>query len=57
MVEFNVFGLERYALTWDNRVLRNLAAAAPYDVVQVLMNEEKYGGGDFQSAVHGSSRK
>jgi hypothetical protein len=45
MVEFNVFGLERYALTYDNRLLRNAAAAAPYDIVQVLMNETKYGGG------------
>ena len=45
MVEFNVFGLERYALTYDNRLLRNAAAAAPYDIVQVLMNEAKYGGG------------
>ena len=44
-VEFNIFGLERYALTYDNRVLRNVAAAAPYDVVQILLNEKKYGGG------------
>ena len=45
LVEFNIFGLERYALTYDNRLLRNAAAAAPYDIVQVLMNETKYGGG------------
>ena len=44
-VEFNIFGLERYALTYDNRTLRNTAAAAPYDVVEVLLNETKYGGG------------
>jgi hypothetical protein len=44
-VQFNIFGLERYALTYDNRALRNSAAAAPYDVVEVLMNEAKYGGG------------
>jgi IgA peptidase M64/peptidase M64-like protein len=44
-VEFNIFGLERYALTYDNRALRNTAAAAPYDVVEVLLNETKYGGG------------
>jgi hypothetical protein len=44
-VEFNIFGLERYALTYDNRALRNTAAAAPYDVVEVLLNEKKYGGG------------
>ena len=45
LVEFNIFGLERYALTYDNRLLRDAAAAAPYDIVQVLINETKYGGG------------
>ena len=44
-VEFNIFGLERYALTYNNRALRNIAAAAPYDVVEILMNDRKYGGG------------
>ncbi len=45
LVEFNIFGLERYALTYDNRRLRNAAAAAPYDIVEVLVNDERYGGG------------
>lgn len=45
LVEFNIFGLERYALTYDNRLLRDVAAGAPYDVVQVLVNDTKYGGG------------
>jgi hypothetical protein len=44
-VEFNIFGLERYALAYDNRRLRNVAAAAPYDVVHILLNDTKYGGG------------
>ena len=44
-VKFNVFGLERYALSTDNRALRDIAAAAPYDVVEILANESKYGGG------------
>lgn len=44
-VEFNVFGLERYALTYRNRALRDVAAAAPYDVVEILVNDKKYGGG------------
>ena len=44
-VEFNIFGLERYALSSDNRALREVAAAAPYDVVEILANESKYGGG------------
>jgi len=56
-VQFNVFGLERYALTYDNRALRNMAAAAPYDVVEVLVNATKYGGGGIfnqQSTVAAS---
>jgi hypothetical protein len=44
-VEFNIFGIERYALTYDNKSLRNLAASAPYDVVEILVDEKKYGGG------------
>lgn len=44
-VEFNVFGIARYALWYDNRALRNLASGAPYDIIGILMNEEKYGGG------------
>jgi hypothetical protein len=57
-VQFNVFGLERYALTYDNRALRNLAAAAPYDIVEVLINETRYGGGGVfnqQSTVAASN--
>jgi hypothetical protein len=44
-VESNIFGLERYLLTYDNRSLRDLAASAPYDVAIILTNDEKYGGG------------
>ena len=53
-VEFNVFGIERYAVSYDNRLLRDLAASAPYDVLIILMNETKYGGGgifNLQSTV------
>ena len=44
-MELNIFGLGRYALTYDNRALRNIAAAAPYDVVEILVNDTTYGGG------------
>jgi IgA Peptidase M64/Peptidase M64 N-terminus len=44
-VEFNIFGLERYALTYNNRALRNIAASSAYDVVEILLNDRKYGGG------------
>ena len=54
-VEFNIFGLERYALTYDNRALRNIAAAAPYDIVEILVNEsEVRRRRDFQPAIDGS---
>lgn len=57
-VEFDIFGLERYALTYDNRALRNLSAAAPYDVVEILLNDSRYGGGGIfnqQSTVAASN--
>lgn len=44
-VEYSIFGLERYLLTYDNRRLREVALSAPYDVVEILLNNEKYGGG------------
>jgi hypothetical protein len=58
-VDFNIFGLERYALASDNRALRDIAAVAPYDVIQILTNETKYGGGGIfnqQSTVAAGNR-
>ena len=43
--EFNVFDSERYALALDNRGWRDVASAAPYDAVQILINNRYYGGG------------
>jgi IgA Peptidase M64/Peptidase M64 N-terminus len=45
MVEDNVFGLQRYLLTYDNRALRDVARSAPYDVLELLVNSREYGGG------------
>ena len=42
---YDVFGSERYALTLDNRTLRDVAAQAPYEFIEILLNGEKYGGG------------
>ncbi len=42
---FDSLGSERYLLTEDNRALRDLAAAVPYDVLYVMVNHERYGGG------------
>jgi hypothetical protein len=53
-VEFNIFDSERYVLTYDDRALRNVASAAPYEFIEVLVNEEQYGGGgifNFQATA------
>lgn len=52
--EYNIFGSERYLLTMDNRRLRDVLSAAPYEFVEVLVNEEQYGGGgiyNFQATT------
>ncbi len=43
--EYNIFDSERYMLTFDNRRLRDVASAAPYDALEILVNERQYGGG------------
>jgi hypothetical protein len=42
---YDVFGSERYVLTFDNRAFRHTAAFAPYDFVEILVNNRTYGGG------------
>ena len=42
---YDAFGSERYVLTFENRAFRDLAAWAPYDVVEIVVNGETYGGG------------
>ena len=44
-VQYNIFDSERYVLTYDNRSLRDVASAAPYDFLEILVNEKQYGGG------------
>lgn len=44
-VTYDAFGSERYVLTFENRAWRDLASWAPYDVVEILVNHETYGGG------------
>jgi hypothetical protein len=43
--EYNIFDSERYVLTLDNRALREAASAAPYEFIEILVNERTYGGG------------
>jgi hypothetical protein len=42
---YSTFGTERYILTSDNRAFRDIAAWAPYEVVEILVNDNTYGGG------------
>ncbi|HYP53411.1 MAG TPA: IgA Peptidase M64, partial [Pyrinomonadaceae bacterium] len=42
---YDAFGSERYILTYDNRALREAAEHAPYEVVEILVNNRTYGGG------------
>ena len=52
--EYNIFDSERYLLTYDNRTLRDAASAAPYEFIEILVNEEQYGGGgifNFQATA------
>lgn len=43
--EFNIFDSDRYVLTYENKALRDVASAAPYEFIEILVNEKKYGGG------------
>lgn len=42
---FDSLGSERYVLTEDNRALRAVAAAVPYDALYIMVNSARYGGG------------
>ncbi len=44
-LEFNSFDLDRYVLTYRNRVIREIAAQLPYDALLIVFNSPKYGGG------------
>jgi hypothetical protein len=53
-VQYGIFGSERYVLTTEDRALREAASAAPYDAVEILVNDARYGGGgiyDFQATA------
>jgi IgA peptidase M64/peptidase M64-like protein len=42
---YDAFGSERYVLTFDNHALRRAAQFAPYEFIEVLVNNRTYGGG------------
>jgi hypothetical protein len=52
--EYYIFESERYMLTYDNRALREVLSAAPYEFIEILVNEKQYGGGgiyNFQATA------
>ena len=46
---YDTFGSERYVLTFENRAFRDIAAFAPYEFVEILVNGKTYGGGGIQN--------
>lgn len=55
---YDIFGSERYVLTLDNAALRGIAQNAPYEFIEILVNNKTYGGGgifgQFSTAAAGS---
>ena len=44
-VSYSAFDSERYALAYDNKTIRDVASAVPYEFMVILINERTYGGG------------
>lgn len=44
-VSYGAFDSERYALAFDNRTIRDVAATVPYEFMFIIINEQTYGGG------------
>jgi hypothetical protein len=42
---FNALDTDRYLLTEDNKTIRDIASAVPYDALCIMVNSERYGGG------------
>lgn len=42
---YNIFDLDRYLLVEDNHAVHRMAAQLPYDVIVVVVNTDRYGGG------------
>ena len=55
--QYGIFGSERYVLTYDDRALRDAASAAPYDFLEILVNDARYGGGGIFNAPGDGGRR
>src|SRR5208283_5391181 len=47
---YDAFGSERYVLSFDNKRMREAASAAPYEFIEIVVNDRKYGGGGIFNA-------
>jgi hypothetical protein len=45
LTHYGSFDSERYVLAYENRLIRDVASAVPYDCMVILINERTYGGG------------
>ena len=46
---YDAFGSERYVLDFHNKTLRDAASAAPYEFIEIVANDRKYGGGGIHN--------
>jgi hypothetical protein len=46
---YDAFGSERYVLDFENKTLRDAASAAPYEFIEIVVNDRKYGGGGIHN--------
>lgn len=46
---YDAFGSERYVLAFDDERVREAAALAPYEFVEIVVNERRYGGGGIHN--------
>jgi len=46
---YDAFGSERYVLAFDDKKMREIASAAPYEFIEIVVNDRKYGGGGIHN--------
>ncbi|MDD4857805.1 MAG: M64 family metallopeptidase [Candidatus Krumholzibacteria bacterium] len=54
-LSFNAFDIPRYMLTYSNKAVRDIAGNVPYDIVIILANAKRYGGGGIYNLYSDAS--